>query len=168
MTNTKKDIRDKIRSLLGIKPKENKSEIERTPDEQRIYTGAMSSVDGRRESVWDRFIPYDKLINRHTKSQVTPEQVKAAKYFVEEEGRAFLEVGKKFIRNDPIWLDDNMRSKLVCTNEKGLEDMVEEHKKELSDPEYQQKKRESRKAAVSREMNEAAIAAYKYGQPQHY
>ena len=166
MSNT--NLRNKIRSLMRVKPKKDESEIERTPDGQRIYTGAMSSVDGRRESVWDRFIPYEKLVNLYTEKQVTPEQVAAAKYFVEEEGRAFLEVGKKFIRNDPIWLDDNMRSKLVCTNEKGLENMVEEHKKELSDPEYQQKKRESRKAAVSREMNEAAIAAYKYGQSQHY
>jgi len=137
-------ILDKIKvqkSKVNVRPRAG----DRTPDGQRIYTGAVNPIDGRMLSKWDRDIPYNRLKNAYTQAQVTSEQVEAAKYFTQEEGMAFKEV-RGLPKVGEEWLDTCMRNKLVYTKENDLKKMVEEHKKEISNPEYQNKQRKNRRA----------------------
>lgn len=86
-------------------------------------------------------IPLKTLINRHSKQMVTPEQIKAAEYFVKEEINAEEKVRKTKISE--LEKNARIRAKLVHSD---LSEMVDEYKKELADPAYAKKQRDNRLA----------------------
>ena len=111
-------------------------------ENQEIPSGIMD-VSGKPIMIWNMDIPHNQLINHHTIKQVTPEQIEAAKYFVSEEDKASRRaLGYK--KPKEFELDHRIRTKLVYTTD--LEKMVEEYKKENSDPEYKNMQRKERYA----------------------
>lgn len=126
---------------MSIKEKDN-SLMQRimAKEIQKKPTGRRDS-SGKPDMTWNMDIPYSQLINHHTTKQVTPEQIEAAKYFVSEEVEASR---RAFGHKKPkeVALDHRIRAKLVYTTD--LEKMVEEYKKENSDPEYKNMKQKER------------------------
>ena len=135
------DVREKIKhkeSVYSTKPA-----VQDLTDSQRNawYDAQFLDDRGNRLRHTNKDIPLKLLINHHSKQMVTPEQIKAAEYFVKEEINAEEKVRKTKVSEQTK--NARIRAKLVYTD---LPKMVDEYKKELADPAYAKQQRENRLA----------------------